>query len=113
MDAVFYRREEDPIGKAAARALYGTLLEGSVTRLEQFAACAYAHFLQYGLRLQERETYGLQAIDMGNVFHDALKYFSDTVEKSEYGWFRVPGRQTDGRDGTGVGTGTESCAKKD
>lgn len=82
--------EKKTLGKAAARALYGTLLEGSVTRLEQFAACAYAHFLQYGLRLQERETYGLQAIDMGNVFHDALKYFSDTVEKSEYGWFRVP-----------------------
>lgn len=90
MDAVFYRKEEDSIGKAAARALYGTLLEGSVTRLERFAACAYAHFLQYGLRLQERETYGLQAIDMGNVFHDALKYFSDTVEKSGYGWFHVP-----------------------
>lgn len=90
MDAVFYVKEEEPIGKAAARALYGTLLEGSVTRLEQFAACAYAHFLQYGLRLRERELYGLQALDMGNVFHDALKYFSDSVEKSEYDWFHVP-----------------------
>ena len=112
MDAVFYRREEDPIGKAAARALYGTLLEGSVTRLEQFAACAYAHFLQYGLRLQERETYGLQAIDMGNVFHDALKYFSDTVEKSEYGWFRVPeDKRTEWME-QALERALESCAEK-
>ena len=40
-------------------------------------------FLQYGLRLKEQEEYGLQAVDMGNVFHDALKYFSDKIEASE------------------------------
>ncbi len=90
MDAVCMTRDEDHIGKAVARALYGTLLEGSVTRLEQFAACAYAHFLQYGLRLTERETCGLEAIDLGNVFHGALKYFSDAVEQGGYGWFQVP-----------------------
>lgn len=90
MDAVCFVRREDHIGKAVARALYGTMLEGSVTRLEQFAACSYAHFLQYGLQLHERETCGLQMVDMGNVFHSALKYFSDFVEAGEYGWFHVP-----------------------
>ena len=95
LDAVFYVKKEQPIGHAVARALYGTLLEGSVTRLEQFAACAYAHFLQYGLRLKERELSGLQAVDMGNVFHDALKYFSDTVSESEYDWLHVPDEKRD------------------
>lgn len=90
MDAVCRTRQEDGIGKAVAQALYGTLLEGSVTRLEQFAACAYAHFLQYGLCLEERETCGLEAVDMGNVFHEALKYFSDAVDQGGYGWFHVP-----------------------
>jgi len=90
MNAVCFVKKEDQIGRAVARALYGTLLEGSVTRLEQFAACSYAHFLQYGLQLQERQTCGLQVVDMGNVFHGALKYFSDSVEASEYGWFHVP-----------------------
>ncbi|MCD8196993.1 MAG: helicase-exonuclease AddAB subunit AddB [Lachnospiraceae bacterium] len=88
--AVFYTRREEPIARATARALYGMLLSGSVTRLERFAACAYAHFLQYGLRLTEREICGLKAVDMGNVFHDALKYFSEAVEAGGYGWFQVP-----------------------
>ncbi|MCD8096519.1 MAG: helicase-exonuclease AddAB subunit AddB [Lachnospiraceae bacterium] len=90
LDAVFYTRREEPIARATARALYGKLLSGSVTRLERFAACAYAHFLQYGLRLTEREICGLKAVDMGNVFHDALKYFSEAVEAGGYGWFHVP-----------------------
>lgn len=90
IDAVYFERHEDQLGKAVARALYGTLLEGSVTRLEQFAACSYAHFLKYGLQLTERETYGLEAVDMGNVFHSALKYFSDAVDSSEFDWLHVP-----------------------
>ena len=48
-DAAFFVYEDKGIGRAAARALYGQKLQGSVTRLEQFAACAYAHFLKYGL----------------------------------------------------------------
>ena len=47
-DAAFFVYEDKGIGRAAARALYGQKLQGSVTRLEQFAACAYAHFLKYG-----------------------------------------------------------------
>ena len=55
MDAAFYSYEERGIGRAAARALYGQSLQGSVTRLEQFASCGYAHFLKYGLELMERQ----------------------------------------------------------
>lgn len=95
MDAVCFTNQESGIGRTVARALYGTLLEGSVTRLEQFAACAYSHFLQYGLQLSERETCGLEAVDMGNVFHGALKYFSDAVEASPYDWFHVPDAMRD------------------
>lgn len=95
VDAVCFSNEESRIGRAVVRALYGTMLEGSVTRLEQFAACSYAHFLQYGLRLRERETYGLEPVDMGNVFHGALKYFSDAVEASPYDWFHVPDEKRD------------------
>ena len=72
MDAAFYIYEEKGIGKAAARALYGTILQGSVTRLERYAACAYAHFLSYGLELMERQEYQLASVDMGNLFHESI-----------------------------------------
>lgn len=72
VDAAFYSYEDKGIGRAAARALYGTVLSGSVTRMEQYEACAYAHFLSYGLELKERQEYELKAADMGNLFHEAI-----------------------------------------
>ncbi len=71
-DAAFYIYEKKGIGHAVARALYGNIVKGSVTRLEQYAACAYAHFLRYGLELEERERYELEASDLGNLFHESI-----------------------------------------
>lgn len=72
VEAAFYAYEKRGIGKAVARALYGTVLQGSVTRIEKHAACAYAHFLSYGLELMERKEYQLAAVDMGNLFHNSI-----------------------------------------
>ncbi len=71
-EAAFYTYTKRGISRAAARALYGNILEGSVTRLEQYAACAYAHFLHYGLELMERQEYQIAAVDMGNMFHSSI-----------------------------------------
>ena len=81
---------DEPIGRAVTRALYGTALEGSVTRLEQFAACAFAHYLDYGLRLKERELQEFASVDMGNIYHDALEHFARRVRESEYTWTGLP-----------------------
>ena len=52
---------------------------GSVTRMEQYARCAFAHFLKYGLALEERQEYRLQAPDIGNLYHDGLKRFGNEL----------------------------------
>lgn len=88
--AAFGVRKDAPIGRAVVRALYGTELENSVTRLERFAACAFAHFLDYGLLLREREVQGFASVDMGNIYHDALEHFAKRVDASEYTWFDIP-----------------------
>jgi ATP-dependent helicase/nuclease subunit B len=83
----FYHAE--PISKAAAEAVYGRTLHSSVTRLEQFAACAYAHFLRYGLRIEEREESGFAGVDIGNLYHAALQKYSERVRESEFDWFHI------------------------
>lgn len=86
VEAAFYSYEERGIGRAAARALYGQSLQGSVTRLEQFASCAYAHFLKYGLELMERQEYELQAVDMGNLFHQSIDRCFAVMKENGRDW---------------------------
>lgn len=89
-EASFYQFHAKPIGKDVVRALYGTVLENSVTRLEQFSSCAYSHFLQYGLRLEERSLGEFAPVDMGKMFHEALERYSNALSQSGYQWFDVP-----------------------
>lgn len=86
VEAAFYSYEERGIGRAAARALYGQTLQGSVTRLEQFASCAYAHFLKYGLELMERQEYELAAVDMGNLFHQSIDRCFASMKEQGQDW---------------------------
>lgn len=86
LDSAFLTKPQDRIGKSVAHALYGTVLENSVSRLERFAACAFAHFLQYGLELEERQEYEFRAADLGNVMHLALEEFSKMLRKHRLNW---------------------------
>lgn len=85
--AAFYRYIHHPLARDIARLLYGNTLMNSVTRLETYAACAYEHFLQYGLELKEREEFDFENVDMGNVFHGVLEQFSNKLAEAGYTWF--------------------------
>lgn len=89
-EAAFQRYQDSGLSKAVARALYGRNLENSVTRLETYAACAYRHFLQYGLSLKEREEFGFETVDMGNVYHAVLESFGGKLAEQGYSWFDFP-----------------------
>lgn len=71
---------------SASKKLYGEVMTNSVTRLEQFAACAFAHFAMYGLRLRERELYGVKPADLGILFHRSLDLFSRRIAVSGRDW---------------------------
>lgn len=86
VSASFTRKPADVIGKSVAKALYGEISPYSATRLERFSACAFAHFLQYGLCLSERAEYEFRAMDMGNIMHLALENFAGEVRNRGLIW---------------------------
>ena len=85
-EEAFKHYESLPLSKAIAVALYGATLENSVSRLEQFASCAYAHFIRYGLRPMEREDYEFDASDLGNVFHKVLEKYTGQIIDKKIDW---------------------------
>ncbi len=90
LNGVFLSYEGGKISKEAAKILYGSLIQSSVSRLEKMASCAYAHFLQYGLGLEERQEYSFEAVDMGNVFHGVLEMFAGKLAQENYNWMNFP-----------------------
>ncbi len=90
LEAAFYTYETRFMSREATRELYGSILENSVTRLERFAACAYAHFMAYGIGVKERQLGEFAPVDMGSLFHGALERYSLRMEELGYHWFDVP-----------------------
>ncbi|MCQ2400422.1 MAG: PD-(D/E)XK nuclease family protein [Lachnospiraceae bacterium] len=62
----------EKLSKETATMLYGNVLTGSVTRLEGFERCPFSQFANHGLRLRERETFDVEAVDIGRMYHEVL-----------------------------------------
>lgn len=90
LEAAFVSYYPKALSREAAKLLYGTMIYSSISRLEKMASCAYAHFLQYGLKLEERKEYGFENVDMGNVFHAVLEIFARKLSEKNYTWISFP-----------------------
>jgi len=86
LSALFFTNREERLPPGTGRELYGRTLKTSVSGMEKFIACPFAHFLSRGLKLKEREAFKLDAPDLGRFFHAALKLFGDRVRAEGLEW---------------------------
>lgn len=93
LDGVFHFNQEDSVNPEITHKLYGQPLSASVSRIELYKSCPFAHFSAYGLRLKERPLYKLAAPDMGEFFHAALKDFVEQLKTNELDWDHLNNEQ--------------------
>ncbi|WP_044915544.1 PD-(D/E)XK nuclease family protein [Butyrivibrio sp. WCE2006] len=86
VEAAGFDYEHKALSESIAALLYSNYLRNSVSRLEKYAQCSYAHFLQYGLKLDEREEFSFDSSDLGTVFHGALEVFSKKLKEENLTW---------------------------
>ncbi|HEV2437858.1 MAG TPA: PD-(D/E)XK nuclease family protein, partial [Verrucomicrobiae bacterium] len=82
-------REPDPMENLSAdlsEALYGSALQSSVSRLEEFAQCPFRFFIHSGLRAEERKVFELDARERGSFQHEVLKTFHDDLSRQGQRW---------------------------
>ncbi|MEA4997840.1 MAG: PD-(D/E)XK nuclease family protein [Candidatus Limiplasma sp.] len=91
--AADYRVQSVPLAPDAARALFHdrTL---SVSRLEEFAACPFRHFVNYGLRPEIVRDWGVDPIDLGVFFHTSLQNFA-ALASGQPAYPHIPVEQAD------------------
>lgn len=80
-DALGASNDPAPVSSDSARVLYGddTL---SISRLEQFAACPFKHFITYGLRPRVLKEWKVDPIQTGTFYHDGLNRFAHLARKN-------------------------------
>ena len=79
-----------------AKALYGEKLAGSISRLETYAKCPFKHFLSYGLGISKNESYKLDATDFGNISHEALEKYGNTLKERGLDWVEISETERNG-----------------
>jgi len=84
--ALFHSNQEAPLGRKKAAALYSLPVRASVSRLEQFVKCPYAHFVKYGLRPVERKEFTVAAPDLGELFHRSIEGFTRRIAEEKLDW---------------------------
>jgi ATP-dependent helicase/nuclease subunit B len=93
LSALFYENKTKKLEKEISKKLYGNKVKASVSRVEQFNRCPFAHFASYGLRLKERNVFRLEAPDVGQLFHYALKVITERVRAEQLDWARLSKQQ--------------------
>jgi len=83
---LFYQQKSSKLPVSIVRKLYGQNLRASISRLERFRACPFSHFLNYGLKLQERAEYKVAAPDLGQFFHAGLENFYRFLQEKQLVW---------------------------
>lgn len=81
-----HTNQTDYIESKTAVKLYGSKLYSSISRLEQYAACPFAHFVRYGLTPRERKMYAMDWPDIGEMLHKSLYLFADTLNSNSLQW---------------------------
>lgn len=83
----------DSIAPNLAARLYGSTLNTSVSRLEQFAACPFKFFMNSGLRAERRDVFELDVREKGNFQHDALAEFHSRLRSEGKRWRDISPRE--------------------
>lgn len=85
----FFRYMDNKLNAKIAGIIYGETLLSNITKMEQFAKCAYSYFLQYGLSLEERRMYAIDGRGMGNIFHGVIEKYGEELKKRNMSWLDI------------------------
>ncbi len=93
LSSLYYRNEVVQLSETTSQDLYGKEILASVSRMEMFHGCPFSHFSSHGLKLHERDVFKLEAPHIGDLFHAALKWIADAIEREGLSWANLTERE--------------------
>ena len=57
------------------------MLNTSVSRLEKYRSCPFSYYLQYGLKIKEKEELKIHTFDTGSFMHETIDEFFEIIKQ--------------------------------
>lgn len=73
--------------------LYGNTLNTSISRLEKYRSCPFSYYLQYGLKLKEKEELKIHTFDTGSFMHETIDEFFEQAREQGLGLAEIEEKQ--------------------
>lgn len=81
LQGIRYTNVPEKINSELIKKTYSDNLITSISKLEKFAQCPFSYYLQYTLKLKEREELKIQSFETGSFMHEIIDVFFKTVKK--------------------------------
>ena len=81
LKGIEYTNVPEDIKKENIEKLYGSVLNTSVSRLEKYRSCPFSYYLQYGLKIKEKEELKIHTFDTGSFMHETIDEFFEIVKQ--------------------------------
>lgn len=79
LEGIKYTNVPEKIKPEFIKKLYGETLHTTISRLERYKSCPFSFYLEYGLKLKEKKSLKLQAIDTGSFMHEVIDEFFEEI----------------------------------
>ena len=83
IQALNYTNLPQKIEKENIDKLYGNTLKTSISKLERYRSCPFSYYLQYGLKLKEKEELKIQSFNTGSFMHETIDEFFQKVREEK------------------------------
>ena len=75
LKGIFYNNDKEKLDEKVAKKLYQKN-SWSVSELECYGRCPYKHFMSYGIRAKDTESYDVNDFEVGTIIHANMEYLS-------------------------------------
>ena len=93
MQGLDYTNLPRKIQKENIEKLYGNTLNTSVSRLEKYRSCPFSYYLEYGLKLKEKEQLKIQSFNTGSFMHETIDEFFEMVKEENLDLAQIDEKQ--------------------
>ena len=79
LEGIKYTNEPEKIKPEFIKKLYGETLHTTISRLERYRSCPFSFYLEYGLKLKEKQALAVKPMDTGSFMHEVIDEFFEEL----------------------------------